>query len=425
MTERPIERPKSTTVAIAGGGPAGLVLGLLLARSGVDTVVLEKHADFLRDFRGDTVHPSTIQVLDDIGLAEEFHRLPHRKTRTVSAETDGGAFTFIDFGRLRVRYPYIAFVPQWDLLEMLARHAEASPHFRLLRNAEVTGLCTDGDTVTGIRYRDRDDDGEHTLAATLTVAADGRHSDVRRAAGLRSRGFGAPMDVLWFRLPRRPDDHDGTFGRVSTGEFAILIDRGDYWQMAYVVPKGTADDVTRDVAGLRERLSSVLPWLGDRVGELRSPDDLQLLTVKIDRLERWHRPGLLAIGDAAHAMSPVGGVGINLAVQDAVAAANLLAGPLADGTLTERHLAAVQRRRTLPTRATQGVQRVIQRQFVARVLAGKGPVEPPRRLLRLLKVPGIRSVPARMIGVGVRPERVRLAADPSWPTAPAPQQTPG
>ncbi|GAA3446127.1 monooxygenase [Planomonospora venezuelensis] len=389
---------------IAGGGPAGAVLALLLARAGVRVTLLEKHADFLRDFRGDTIHPSTLQVLDELGLAEEFHRLPHRKARSMSIRTDDAEIPLADLSKLPGRYPYIAFVPQWDFLDLVTTAAGRYPGFRLLMNAEVTGVVREGGAVRGVHYRDAS--GEHELRAALTVAADGRRSDVRRAAGLVPVEHGAPMDVLWFRLPREPADPGETFLRVSTGHLMVAINREDYWQLAYVIPKGGFASMREGDAGvLRGQVARMLPFLGDRVELIKDFGDVSVLSVALNRLRRWHRPGLLVIGDAAHAMSPVFGVGINLAVQDAVAAANLLAGPLlAGGEIPESLLARVQRRRTPPTVITQFAQRVVQNRLIRPVLAGDAGAV---RLPDLSRLPAAAPLIRRFIGLGVRPEHVR------------------
>ena len=318
-----------TTCLVVGGGPAGMVLGLLMARAGVEVTVLEKHADFLRDFRGDTVHASTLALLDELGLGERFARIPHRLLDRMQVQLDNGSFPVADLRRLPGAHQHIALVPQWDLLDLLADAAGEEPTFTLRRNAEARELLYDGHRVAGVRYVDRETGAEHELRASVTVACDGRGSTVRAAAGLRPRSFGVPMDVWWFRLPRRDDDPPGGVGRFTRGHFCVLIDRGDYWQCAYLIRKGS--DAALRAAGieeLRRRFATLLPWLGDRVDSLRSWDDVRLLDVRLERLRRWDRDGLLLIGDAAHAMSPVGGVGINLAVQDAVAAARVL-GPRA------------------------------------------------------------------------------------------------
>ncbi|MET8336213.1 FAD-dependent oxidoreductase [Streptosporangium canum] len=393
------------TCVIAGGGPAGAVLALLLARAGVRVTLLEKHGDFLRDFRGDTVHPSTLQVLDELGLAEELDRLPHRKAYSMTLQTDDATVPIADLSRLPGRYNYIAFVPQWDFLNLVTAAAKRYPTFRLVMNAEVYDVIREGNAVRGVRYRDAG--GEHELRAALTVAADGRHSDVRRAAGLVPVEHGVPMDVLWFRLPRDPGDPGDPFLRVSAGHMMVAINREDYWQLAYLIPKGGFDALrARGIETVREHVARLLPFLKGRVELLSDFGDVSMLSVALNRLRRWHRPGLLVIGDAAHAMSPVFGVGINLAVQDAVAAANLLAGPLAAGAeIPEPLLARVQRRRTPPTVLTQLAQRVVQHRLIRPALSGgAGPVRLPRDISR---IPAIGTLARRFIGFGVRPEHVR------------------
>ncbi|SFK66394.1 2-polyprenyl-6-methoxyphenol hydroxylase [Streptosporangium canum] len=396
------------TCVIAGGGPAGAVLALLLARAGVRVTLLEKHGDFLRDFRGDTVHPSTLQVLDELGLAEELDRLPHRKAYSMTLQTDDATVPIADLSRLPGRYNYIAFIPQWDFLNLVTAAAKRYPTFRLVMNAEVYDVIREGNAVRGVRYRDAG--GEHELRAALTVAADGRHSDVRRAAGLVPVEHGVPMDVLWFRLPRDPGDPGDPFLRVSAGHMMVAINREDYWQLAYLIPKGGFDALRAGgIETVREHVARLLPFLKERVELLSDFGDVSMLSVALNRLRRWHRPGLLVIGDAAHAMSPVFGVGINLAVQDAVAAANLLAGPLAAGAeIPEPLLARVQRRRTPPTVLTQLAQRVVQHRLIRPALSGEaGPVRLPRDISR---IPAIGTLARRFIGFGVRPEHVRSPA---------------
>ena len=371
-----------TTCLVVGGGPAGMVLGLLMARAGVEVTVLEKHADFLRDFRGDTVHASTLALLDELGLGERFARIPHRLLDRMQVQLDNGSFPVADLRRLPGAHQHIALVPQWDLLDLLADAAGEEPTFTLRRNAEARELLYDGHRVAGVRYVDWETGAEHELRASVTVACDGRGSTVRAAAGLRPRSFGVPMDVWWFRLPRRDDDPPGGVGRFTRGHFCVLIDRGDYWQCAYLIRKGS--DAALRAAGieeLRRRFATLLPWLGDRVDSLRSWDDVRLLDVRLERLRRWDRDGLLLIGDAAHAMSPVGGVGINLAVQDAVAAARVLGPAMASGGVVPRSvLRKVQRRRWWPTVLVQGFQRLAHRVVLGQALhnaPGAGPTGAP------------------------------------------------
>jgi 2-polyprenyl-6-methoxyphenol hydroxylase-like FAD-dependent oxidoreductase len=398
---------------IAGGGPAGMMLGLLLARQGVEVMVLEKHGDFLRDFRGDTVHPSTLRLLDELGMADEFLELPHQEVRQVGVTTDDGTYVLADFGRLRGSFPFLAFVPQWDLLDFLADRARRYPNFQLRMNAEVVGLVREAGHVTGVRYR-TSGDGEHQVRARLTVAADGRNSVLRADAGLHLREFGAPMDVLWFRLAKPPDGSGTSFGgagRITRGRMLVRLDRGDYWQCAYLVPKGGYAAVKADgLDSFRSDLARLLPD-GAALDALQSWDDVQVLSVRVDRLTRWHQPGLLFIGDAAHAMSPIGGVGINLAVQDAAGAARLLAGPLRDGIVPPQRLAQVRWRRLLPTVVTQLVQRQIQVRVLSRILAGDQPIGTPRILRLIDRHPVLQGLPARAIGIGVLPEH----ASPSLP----------
>src|SRR4051794_25549416 len=394
---------------IAGGGPAGMMLGLLLARQGVEVMVLEKHGDFLRDFRGDTVHPSTLRLLDELGMADEFLELPHQEVRRLGVTTDDGTYVLADFGRLPGRFPFLAFVPQWDLLDFLADRARRYPNFQLRMNAEVVGLSRETGHVTGVRYR-TSGDGEHQVRARLTVAADGRNSVLRADAGLHLREFGAPMDVLWFRLAKPPDGSGTSFGgagRITRGRMLVRLDRGDYWQCAYLVPKDGYAAVKEDgLDSFRADLAQLLPEEG-ALDALQSWDDVRVLSVRVDRLTRWYQPGLLFIGDAAHAMSPIGGVGINLAVQDAAGAARLLAGPLRDGVVSPQRLAQVRWRRLLPTVVTQFVQRQIQVRVLSRILAGDQSVGTPRILWLIDRHPVLQGLPARAIGIGVLPEHAR------------------
>ena len=397
----------ATTVAIAGGGPAGMVLGLLLARAGIEVTVLEKHADFLRDFRGDTVHPSTLTLLDELGLGERFGKLPQSQIAKIAFPIPNGDQVVVgDLRRLRVRYPYIAMVPQWDLLDLLADAGAEEATFTLVRNAEVTGVIHREGSVAGVRYVDRVSGEEHELQAALTVAADGRWSVVRQAAGLPVNEYPVPFDVWWFQLPRYPDDAQTALSpALHDGEFALAIPREGYFQMALVGPKGSDDQLR--AAGLdrfRERIGHAFPWAAERTTAIESLDDVKHLDVQLNRLKRWHLPGLLCIGDAAHAMSPVGGVGINLAVQDAVAAATLLAAPLRAGRVSPADLAKVRRRRWLPTVAVQALQRALHGQIVGPVMRGEVS-GPPRAVVTLMRrLPWLSYFPARLIGVGIRPE---------------------
>jgi 2-polyprenyl-6-methoxyphenol hydroxylase-like FAD-dependent oxidoreductase len=398
-------RDLTTTCCIAGGGPAGMMLGFLLARAGVDVIVLEKHADFLRDFRGDTIHPSTMQLMQELGLLDDFLKLPHNKESRIVARFGSETIPIADFSHLPVKAPYIAFMPQWDFLDFLADRARALPRFRLLMNTTGETPISANGCVVGLEAKTPE--GEISIRADLVVAADGRHSDVRQAAGLAVTTLGAPIDVLWFRLSRKAGDDNQTFGQVAQGRFMVMLNRGDYWQCAFVIPKGSLDKLrTAGLEAFRQDLVALQPLLADRVVELKDWDDIKLLSVAVDRLARWWKPGLICIGDAAHAMSPIGGVGVNLAIQDAVAAANRLAAPLRDKRLTIVDLAAVQERRMFPTRMTQAMQIAIQNRVITPLLAGAAPVRPPF-VLRLLKwFPVLRRIPARLVGMGVRPEHI-------------------
>jgi len=402
----------ATTCCIAGGGPAGMMLGFLLARAGVPVVVLEKHADFFRDFRGDTVHPSTLQLMVELGLIDEFLKLPHQKVVTLKGQVGDERIVLGDFSQLPTQCKYIALMPQWDFLNFLAAQGRRYRTFDLRMRAEATDLIEEGGRIIGLRAKTPD--GVLTIRATLVVGCDGRHSTVRERAGLVGDDYGAPMDVLWFRLSRKESDQTETFGHIEAGMLMVMLDRGDYWQCAYVIPKGGIEEVkAKGLEAFRKQVVFMSPFLADRVDELKSFDDIKLLSVTVDRLRQWWRPGLLCIGDAAHAMSPIGGVGINLAVQDAVAAANLLAGPLAAGTLTDADLKAVQERRTLPVRFTQWLQLTIQKQVISRVLQSQQRPKPPLVFKLFGVFPVLRRLPARLLGLGIRPEHVRTPDVPA------------
>ena len=393
--------PETTTCAIVGGGPAGMVLGLLLARAGVEVTLLEKHADFLRDFRGDTVHPSTLRLLDELGLWNRFAALPQSKVEQAAMEVAGHSLTVVDFRRLRQPHPYIAMVPQWDLLNLLAEAAEAEPTFTLRMRHEVTGLVRRGDRVAGVRYRGPEGDGE--LLADLTVACDGRWSVCRQQAGLVPREWPVPFDVWWFRLPRDMDAQYSLIPRTAQGRVLIMIPREGYHQIAYMIPKGSDAELrARGLEAFRDEVAGLVPEA--EVSGLRSWDDVKFLDVRLNRLKRWHTDGLLCIGDAAHAMSPVGGVGINVAVQDAVGAATLLAEPLLRRPISEADLAGVRRRRLPAAAVIQALQRMLHRRLMAPILRGET-ADPPAAMVGLLRrLPWLAAVPAYVVGVGVRPE---------------------
>ena len=407
----------SVRCCIAGGGPAGMMLGLLLARAGVDVVVLEKHADFLRDFRGDTIHPSTLEVMHELGLLERLLTLPHQKVSRINGQFGDLALTVADFSSLSTHCRFIAFMPQWEFLNFLAEEAARYSTFQLRRQADVTGLIEESGSVVGLRANTPD--GPLEVRADLVVGADGRHSIVRAKAGLSIEEFGAPMDVLWFRLSRRASDPGDPIGRFDAGRIFIMLNRGDYWQCGFVIPKGSRDQLQgRGLPAFRGAVAELAPFMADRVGELQDWEPIKLLTVQVDRLRRWYRSGLLCIGDAAHAMSPAGGVGINLAIQDAVATANLLTAPLRAGQLTIEDLQRVQQRREWPTRMTQRVQLMIQNRVIKRVLTDRDRFSPPLAIRLLALFPFLCRIPARMIGLGFRPEHVHTA-DSKTPRASA------
>jgi 2-polyprenyl-6-methoxyphenol hydroxylase-like FAD-dependent oxidoreductase len=391
---------------IVGGGPAGMMLGFLLARAGVDVAVLEKHADFLRDFRGDTVHPSTLELMYELGLIDEFLALPHRKVERFSAEIGSKRIQVVDLRYLPTHCKYIALMPQWDFLGFLAKQGGRYETFDLHMQAEATDLIEEEARIVGVRARTPQ--GELSVRADLIVGCDGRHSTLRAKAGMRSDDFGAPMDALWFRVSRQQSDAAETFGRIDAGAMLVMLDRGEYWQCAYVIPKGGFERVkTAGIEAFRSRVGALSPSLADRLTELTSFDDVKLLTVIVDLLRQWWRPGLLLIGDAAHAMSPVGGVGINIAVQDAVASANRLAGLLRAGAVKPADLQAIQQRRVWPARMTQRVQLLMQNRLIGPALQGVRRPKPPFVFELLNAVPALQRIPARLLAVGFRPEHVR------------------
>lgn len=386
-----------------------MMLGFLLARTGVDVYVLEKHADFLRDFRGDTIHPSTLELMYELGILQEFLKHPHQEVREISAEIGEETIPIGDLIHVPTHCKFLALMPQWDFLDFIAEQAQSYPGFHLRKRAEVTELIEENGRVAGVRAQTPE--GVLEVRASLTVGADGRHSVVRKAAGLQIINLGAPMDVIWMRLSRRPSDPAQTFGHVQAGRMLVLINREEYWQCAFLIPKDTISEIRqKGIAAYREEIVKLAPFLRDRVEELRDWNDTSLLTVVVDRLAKWWCPGLLCIGDAAHAMSPIGGVGINLAVQDAVATANILGSKLLQDSVTESDLDRVQRRRAFPTQATQRLQIVIQNRLIKRVLAGTAPLRAPWFLKLLKHWPYLRRIPARVIGLGFRPEHVTNGA---------------
>ena len=395
----------ATTCCIAGGGPAGVMLGFLLARAGVKVAVLEKHADFFRDFRGDTIHPSTLELMFELGLLDQFLQLPHNKVDHMTALIGAERIAAVDLTHLPTRCKYIALMPQWDFLNFIAAQGKRYPTFDLHMSTEATGLIEEGGRVVGLVAKGPD--GALSIRADLVVGCDGRHSTVREKAGLKSDDYGAPMDVLWFRLSRKETDESETFGHFEAGAMMIMLNRGDYWQCAYVIPKGGIEKVKAEgLDAFRKRVLFMSPFLGDRVDDLKSFDDIKLLTVAVDRLRQWWRPGLICIGDAAHAMSPIGGVGVNMAIQDAVASANRLAAPLKAGTVSDEDLRAIEARRTFPMRFTQGLQLMIQKRIISPTLASTQRPKPPLLFKIVGAVPLLQRIPGRLLAVGVRPEHI-------------------
>jgi 2-polyprenyl-6-methoxyphenol hydroxylase-like FAD-dependent oxidoreductase len=412
-SERQPSRTIKTRCCIVGGGPAGMMLGYLLGRAGIDVVVLEKHADFFRDFRGDTVHPSTLQVMDELGLIDGFLKLPHQQLQKMDGMFGGTSVRIADLGRVDTKYPFIAFMPQWDFLNFLRENGQRFASLKVMMSAEATDLIQRGDQIAGVRAKAPE--GTIDIEADLTIACDGRHSIVRERAGLEVEEIGAPMDVLWFRAGRLPDETESVFARVEPGSMMVTFDRGDYWQCAYVIAKGQYDAVkARGLQSLLDDVARMAPILKPGLSDVKGWDDVKLLTVAINRLKRWSLPGLLCIGDAAHAMSPIGGVGVNLAVQDAVATANLLAEKLARGCPSEEELDAVRRRREFPVKMTQRMQVVAQNNIISVALKPNGgPLKVPLVMRLITAVPWLQGITARFIGLGVRPEHVHSPAAPA------------
>jgi 2-polyprenyl-6-methoxyphenol hydroxylase-like FAD-dependent oxidoreductase len=391
---------------IVGGGPAGMMLGLLLARAGVDVLVLEKHQDFLRDFRGDTIHPSTLELMYELGFLDEFLTRPHQKLHQLAGQIGNETIPLADFSHLPTRCKFIAFMTQWDFLDFLADRAREYPTFSLWMKAEVTDLLQLEGRINGVVVET--EEGSINVSADLVIGADGRHSIVRERGGLKVETLGAPMDVLWFRVSRQPDDPQQALGRFASGKIMVMLNRGEYWQCGYLIPKGTLPQLKeRGLERFRKDFLTVAPFLGSRANEIRDWDQIKLLTVAVDRLRTWYRPGLLCIGDAAHAMSPVGGIGINLAIQDAVATANILSEPLRTGNVSERELRKVQQRRLFATRVTQRAQIFIQDRVLRPVLSSNQVFSVPLLLRLFQRLPFLRRIPARLIGIGIRPEHVR------------------
>ncbi|MFB6416855.1 MULTISPECIES: FAD-dependent oxidoreductase [Bradyrhizobium] len=411
--DRQSNRTRKVRCCIVGGGPAGMMLGYLLGRAGIEVVVLEKHADFFRDFRGDTVHPSTLQIMDELGLIDGFLKLPHQRLQKMDGLFGGTPVRIADLSRLHTRYPFIAFMPQWDFLNFLREAGQRFASLEVMMSTEAVDLIRRGEAIAGVRAKTPD--GLIDIEADLTIACDGRRSTVRERAGLAVEEIGAPMDVLWFRAGRKPDETENVFARVEPGKMMITFDRGDYWQCAYVIAKGQFDAVkARGLSALLDDVVRMAPILKSGIAEVKSFDDVKLLTVAINRLARWTRPGLLCIGDAAHAMSPIGGVGVNLAVQDAVATANLLADKMQHGCPSETDLDAIRRRREFPVKVTQRMQVIVQNNIISGALqSGDRPLKVPLIVRLITALPWLQGIPARLLALGVRPEHVHSKAAPT------------
>ena len=403
-----VDQTHNTTCCIVGGGPAGIMLGYLLARSGVQVTVLEKHADFFRDFRGDTVHPSTLEVVYELGLLDDFLKVPHQQLTSIGGVLGDFPFRTADFSHLPTHCKFVALMPQWDFLNFFSEQARRFPQFQLRMQNEAVGLISTGAKVAGVRAQTPE--GLTEIQADLVIGCDGRHSIIRAAGQLEVIELGVPIDVLWFRISRHTTDPEQLLGNINYGRALVLIDRGDYFQAGLIIRKGSFEEIKASgLESLRYIVGRIAPYLGDRLEELENWDQIKLLSVQINRLRQWYRPGLLCIGDAAHAMSPAGGVGINLAIQDAVAAAKLLADPLREGRVTESTLALVQRRREFPTRVTQQMQ-VFAHGLFERIFQNSGPAKVPWQLKMVLHIPGVQRIVGRMVGTGVRPEHIRGAS---------------